>query len=604
MGESFETKKSQLLRNNEYYLLQQKYDRLYKLAKENCKFKNLMKDISDEKNILLAYRNIKKNKGSVTVGTDNINIDYYKDWSKEEFVRHFQNKLGNYNPKSVRRVEIPKPNGKMRPLGIPCIDDRIIQQCIKQVLEPICEAKFHKHSYGFRPNRSTKHAIARSMGLMNNAKCHYVVDIDIKGFFDNVNHAKLKKQMWNLGIQDKNLIAIIGKILKSEIEGIGVPDKGTPQGGIISPLLSNIVLNELDWWLSNQWETFSCRHEYYNASTKYRELRKGNLKEFYFVRYADDFKIFCKDYVTAKKIYMATKEWLKERLGLEVSNEKSKITNLRKNRTEFLGIELYVIPSKNKYVCHSNIGKKSKKRIVENLKKQIRVIQHCPTRKEVGKLNSMILGVHNYYNCATKASYDFGDINFLVLKTLNNRLKHVISDKGIRTSSYEKLYGQYQGKLRTINGVTIYPIYGCKYKRLYSFKQETNNYTEQGRILVHKQLFGYNHLIEHLLKTSQENTSIEFNDNRISLMVGQQGICAITGNLLEIGNMECHHKKPKSLGGTDEYKNLVWICGETHKLIHCTKQETIEKYLNQLQLDSKGIKKLNSLRKQVGNPII
>lgn len=92
-------------------------------------------------------------------------------------------------------MEIPRPDGRLRPLGIPCIEDRIMQQCIKQVLEPICEAKFHKHSYGFRPNRNTSHAIARCMHLMNKSKLHYVVDIDIKGFFDNVNHSKLKKQL-------------------------------------------------------------------------------------------------------------------------------------------------------------------------------------------------------------------------------------------------------------------------------------------------------------------------------------------------------------------------------------------------------------------------
>ena len=177
--------------------------------------------IVDESNILLAYRNIKNNKGSKTVGTDNKNIEHLKALRKDEFIDLIQNKFSNYTPKSIRRKEIPKPDGRLRPLGIPCINDRIIQQCIKQVLEPICEAKFHKHSYGFRPNRSTSHAIARCMFLMNITKLHYVVDIDIKGFFDNVNHSKLKKQLWKIGIRDKNLLSILGKILNSEIEGIG-----------------------------------------------------------------------------------------------------------------------------------------------------------------------------------------------------------------------------------------------------------------------------------------------------------------------------------------------------------------------------------------------
>jgi len=174
--------KKQKLRNNEYYDMQSVYDELHAKSVEGKNFTGLMKIISDENNILLAYRNIKNNKGSATAGTDGRTIEHYKDWSENKFVLYFQGKLKNYHPKSVRRVEIPKEYqpGKTRPLGIPCMDDRIIQQCILQVLEPICEAKFHSHSYGFRPNRSTSHAIARTQFLMWRSKCHYVVDIDIK----------------------------------------------------------------------------------------------------------------------------------------------------------------------------------------------------------------------------------------------------------------------------------------------------------------------------------------------------------------------------------------------------------------------------------------
>ena len=603
--------KYKLLRNNEYYDIQEIQDNLYKLSSENKKFRNLMQYISSEENILLAYRNIKNNKGSTTVGTDGREISYYKEWDKQKFVKYFQDKLKNYTPKSVRRVEIPKANGKMRPLGIPCMDDRIIQQCIKQIIEPICEAKFYKHSYGFRPNRSVDHAIARCMRLINKSNLYYVVDVDIKGFFDNVNHSKLKKQIWSMGIQDKNLLCVIGKILESEIEGIGKATKGVPQGGILSPLLSNIVLNELDWWISSQWDEFPTKHDYssnegnrISYSRTYRALKTTNLKEMWIVRYADDFKIFCRNYQMAKKVYIAVQQWLKERLNLDISKEKSKITNVLKNKTEFLGFALTAKPKGNKYVCRSNMTEKAKKSTVKKIKEQIKVIQKNRNNKEVLKLNAIILGSHNYYNTATLVSMDFRDINFLVTRTLENRLKRIISNKPKITESYKRLYGDYKGKIRTIQGVTLFPIYGVKNKPPMCFTQTICNYTDEGRSLKHTKLNGYNHLITYLLKVNNENQSIEYSDNRISLIVGQKGKCYVTGKPLEIGSMECHHKTPKSQGGTDEYKNLVWVDSNIHKLIHATKSETIQYYLNELNLDEKGLKKLNSLRLQVGNLII
>lgn len=147
-------------------------------------------------------------------------------------------------------------------LGIPTIEDRLIQQCIKQILEPILEAKFYEHSYGFRPERNTGHAIARVQALTKKGY-HFVVDIDIKGFFDNVNNGKLLKQLWTLGIREKRLLSVISRMLKAKIDGIGIPEKGTPQGGILSPLLANVVLNELDWWIASQWSDFPThQHQY------------------------------------------------------------------------------------------------------------------------------------------------------------------------------------------------------------------------------------------------------------------------------------------------------------------------------------------------------
>lgn len=611
MNENLQKKKKKL-RNNEYYSMQDIFDKLYKKSQKGMKFKKLVEIIKLKENILLAYRNIKRNHGSITAGTDGLNIDYIKDMGIDNYINYIQDKIDNYFPKSVKRVEIPKPNGKTRPLGVPCIDDRIIQQCIKQVLEPICEAKFHKQSYGFRPNRSTHNAIARGNFLMWKSKLHYVVDIDIKGFFDNVNHAKLKKQMWNMGIQDKNLICIIGKILKSEIKGIGIPTKGTPQGGIISPLLSNIVLNELDWWISDQWETFETERKYTakknkctDNSHKYRALRSSKLKEIYIVRYADDFKIFCRSYNTAKRIFHATKQWLKERLSLEISTEKSKITNLKKNYTEFLGFKMKVRKKNNSYVSKSHMSNKQIQLTIKKLKQQIKIIQNKTEAKEVNKLNAMILGSHNYYRIATLVNIDFRYINFIVSKSLYNRLKNVMNNKPKFTKTHIKLYGNYNGKVRTIKKVTLFPIYGITTRPPRNFNPKICNYTGEGRELVHDELNkNMNSIIIYLLKHQSNENSNEYNDNRISLLCGQQGKCFITGKPLEVGNMECHHKIPKEKGGTDIYDNLIWLRGEVHKLVHATTQEMVEKYLGLLELDEKGLRRVNSLRKLVENSII
>lgn len=604
-------KKKQKLRNNEYYDTQEIFDDLYHKSKNknNYKFTKLMDLITDKRNIELAYRNIKKNQGSKTSGTNNHTIEDVAKMTNGDIVGYVKRRLQNYHPHEVRRVEIPKPNGKTRPLGIPTIEDRIIQQCIKQILEPICEAKFYNHSYGFRPNRSTEHAIAKTYKLMQQNNLHYVVDIDIKGFFDNVNHGKLLKQMWSMGIQDKQLLCIISKMLKAPIKGVGIPTKGTPQGGILSPLLSNIVLNELDWWIAGQWEYFETKHNYdqirrnkIERSHKYRALRTTKMKEIYIVRYADDFKLFCRDYKTAEKIFHATQSWLKERLHLEISEEKSKIVNLKKEYSNFLGFEIKLQDKGNKKVVKSRVCKKAKDRIRKQLKDQIKEIYRNRTTANVNKYNSMVLGTHNYYKIATQVNLDFGKISYIINKSLKNKLKDLITNTGQKSECYKKFYGKYNGKTKYIHNIALFPIYGIKNYPPMNFSQDKNFYTKEGREKIHnKQKNVSTRILEYIMKNPVTSQSIEYNDNRISLYVGQNGKCPISKEPLLIGNMECHHKIPISCGGSDEYSNLIFLKTEVHKLIHATNEDTIKKYLQLLNLDKNALKKLNKLRTLVMN---
>lgn len=607
------TFKKQSLRNNEYYDMQEIFDNLYERSVNGYDFKNLMNIISDEHNIRLAFRNIKTNTGSKTRGTDELTINDIASSELEYYVRRTQERLKNYQPHEVRRVHIPKGNGKTRPLGIPTIEDRLLQQAIKQVLEPILEGKFHDKSYGFRPNRSTHHAIARFYQMVNLNKLHYVVDIDIKGFFDNVSHGKLLKQLWTLGIQDKSLICVISKLLKAPIEGEGIPTKGTPQGGILSPLLSNVVLNELDWWIDSQWESIPTKHDYKLTRTKksgtivdksnhYRALRKTDLKEVYIIRYADDFKLLCKDYETAKKMYHSVKQWLKDRLDLDISPEKSKITNLRKGKTEFLGFNITVVDKNKQLVISSRMTEKAKSKAIENIRNRIKKMQKEPTATNANLYNSTILGLHNYYKIATNVSGDFSEIDFYVRKSLENRLKGRITNRGEPDLTYKRIYGNYKGKINYVGGRALYPIYGIKYHKPFNLPIDVCEYTERGRLKLHESIKGADiRIVKYMLANPIKNMTTQYNDNRISLFVGQNGRCRITKELLAPHNMECHHIIPRSMGGTDEYNNLIFVTRHIHKLIHATNEEIISKYVIGLRLNEKLIAKVNKYRGKVGN---
>ena len=590
-----------------YYNMQKYYDKLYDLSVKNISIKNLMEIIMMPDNIKLAYRNIKSNKGSRTPGYDKKTIKYIENMKEENFVKHMQNKLSNYNPMPVRKVYIPKSNGKMRGLGIPTIEDRIIQQSIKQVIEPICEAKFHKHSYGFRPNRDTSNAIFRVQHLINNCQLHYCVDLDIKSFFDEVNHGKLIKQIWSIGIQDKRLIKVISKMIKFEVDGQKV-EKGTPQGGIISPLLANIVLNEFDWWISNQYETQKLREsEFRSKSWKFKTLKnKTNLKEMYIIRYADDIKIMCRDYITAVKILEASKKWLKERLKLEVSNEKTKIVNLRKNYTDFLGIKIKAQKkNERKISATSKISNKSKREIKNKIRESIKKIKKYNDSRSAYNYNLLVLGIHNYYSRATNVFKDMKEIHYRMIPVLRNALRRNGSYGYHRSSLYsldEKYFKKGTYKTWKLCKIPLIPICDVQYKTNKAFKQTKCNYTVEGRKELNYEKLFISDELESIKNESIKNENIKLHDNKISKFSMQKGLCEVSKIKLTEGNREIHHKTPRCLGGNDNFSNICWLNYKVHKLIHIENEDLINQYFQEVIKESKEekdiiIKRINKLRK-------
>lgn len=614
--------KKQKLRNAEYFDLQELLDSLYIQSKKNHEFTALMDMVTADENILLAYRNISKNKGSKTAGTDGKTIRFLSGFTDKALITYVRKRLEHYKPQSVRRVEIPKGGtGKTRPLGIPTIADRLIQQCFLQILEPICEAKFHERSNGFRPNRSAEHALAQCYAMIQKRSLYFVIDIDIKGFFDNVSHGKLLKQMWSMGIRDKRVLSIISAMLKAEVAGIGFPERGTPQGGIISPLLSNIVLNELDWWITSQWEDMPTRkkREYARSNNgvvdknqKYEMLRRNStLKECYIVRYADDFKIFCRKRSDAEKLFIAVKDWLKERLGLDISPEKSKIVNLKKQYSDFLGFKLRAVRKgsksngKAKYTVESHMSDKAVKKVKGRAREMVKRIEFPANVNEeykaVGAYNAYVSGVHNYYRYATHISKDIRKIAFGITRTMKNRLRDRLQMQGNTLPQYiAERYGKSK-QLRYVSGQALIPIGYVQTKAPLFKRREVNQYTKEGRKAIHKSLEAVNMSILHyLMRNPVQYASVELNVNRLALYCAQHGCCAVTKQVMEIGNIHCHHKTPRKQGGNDRYANLALVTEDVHVLIHATDSRVIAHHMQSLKLNAKQREKLNALRKAAG----
>ena len=333
----------------------------------NVKTDILLEQILSSENLNKAFLQVKRNKGAE--GVDGMKVNELSEHLKAngDLIKE-QIRKRKYKPQPVRRVEIPKPDGGVRNLGVPTVTDRFIQQAIAQVITPIYEEQFHDNSYGFRPGRCAEMAIVKSLEIMNDGYT-WIVDIDLEKFFDTVNHDKLMNIV-SRTIKNGDIISLIRKFL---VSGVMIDDEykdttiGTPQGGNLSPLLSNIMLNELD---------------------KELEAREPD-----FVRYADDCIILVKSEKAANRIMVSITKFLKEKLGLRINVTKSKVD--RPNGIKFLGFGFYYDVFSHQFKAKPH--QVSVKKLKDKLKQLTSRRWGISTSYRIFKLKQLIIGWVNYF---------------------------------------------------------------------------------------------------------------------------------------------------------------------------------------------------------------
>ena len=378
--------------------------------------------------------------GSQTDGVDRVTRKAFKgDYERQMTALIDQLKRKTYQPQPVRRVYISKHDGKKRPLGIPALRDRIVQEALRAILDPIYESDFYRHSYGFRKGRRTMDAIAALMPLFyTNVKHYYVIEGDLQSYFDTVHHRTLMKLL-RRRLKDRALLDLLWKFLKAGVmEGglFGRTESGVPQGGVISPLLANVYLNEFDQWAATQWDL--------DPNTRQGRRRAG-LGNYKMVRYADDFVVVSNGPIAeVKSTKQAIQQFLENELHLTLSEEKTVITHVN-NGFDFLGFHIQRKRVSGKWAVHLRPAAKAKERVKRKLKDLTsRNWTWMDEYNRLATLNAMVRGWAEYYRY-TSLVRDIEDITrftwFRYLYWL--RKKHKGSHKGqLMKAKTRRLHGR------------------------------------------------------------------------------------------------------------------------------------------------------------------
>ena len=564
------------------------------------RFKGLLEIISSEVVILTAVHNIKANKGSETPGSDGetMRIDILeKDY--QEVISRVKGALKSYHPVPVRRVYIPKPGKtEKRPLGIPAAIDKTVQECVRIVIEPILEAQFFAHSYGFRPMRDAHMALIRVVDVAFKTGHHWVVEGDISKFFDNVNHARLIKKLWHMGIRDRRVLMIIKAMLRAGImDELKENPVGTQQGGIISPILANAYLDSFDQWVAREWENKQTRTTYSRHDSKIRGLRKcSKLKPAYLVRYADDWTLTTSTKSNAERWKWRIAKYLDTKLKLTLSEEKTVITDIRKKPIHFLGFTFKVRKGKSRtgyIVSTSPDPQRLKAKVSETLRNIKGLKRSSPGTKGNGKecliasinlVNSQIRGVIQYYRAATRASPALSKYNNTLRLAAFKALKRYGGSwvAAYLVSNLTSVHSQYKSKIPAITsrghtiGITLLSF--CKWTKTLPKNQSETPYTKAGRDMYQKRTSrtrllarADGLLLPQPFESGNRDTKLynfEYYLNRCYAFNRDSGKCKVCGDFIA-DDVHIHHINPNlSSNLVNRVSNLASAHKECHEMVH------------------------------------